>query len=125
LVGLSNGLTRVHTIGIGNGCSQALILGCAKKGKGQSVFITDHENPAKKIIQMLGDALSPVITGIKLDYNKSLVESVIPNPESLPCILKGELVNFYVTFKGQLDTPASFEFRYEDSHNRLPYAAKL
>ncbi len=69
-MGLRNGLTRVHTIGIGNGCSQALILGCAKKGKGQSVFITDNENPAEKIIQMLGDALSPVITSIKLDYDK-------------------------------------------------------
>ena len=42
MVGLNNKYSRVHTIGIGNGCSQQLILGCAKKGKGYHVFITDQ-----------------------------------------------------------------------------------
>ena len=34
--------SRVHCIGIGNGCSQALIIGCAEKGKGHHVFINDN-----------------------------------------------------------------------------------
>ena len=46
MVGLNNKFARVHTIGIGNGCSQELIVGCAKKGKGQHVFIGDHEDPS-------------------------------------------------------------------------------
>ena len=108
VVAQNNNRTRVHTIGIGNGCSQALIIGCAQKGKGQNIFISDNENPSEKIIQMLAEALSPVITEMALTYDKDLVESVIPNPESMPCVLKGQLVNFYVTFKGQLDRTAAF-----------------
>lgn len=46
MVGSNNKYARVHSIGIGNGASEALIIGCAKKGKGYSVFITDHEDPS-------------------------------------------------------------------------------
>jgi hypothetical protein len=80
MVGLNNKYSRVHTIGIGNGCSEELILGCAKKGKGSHVFITDSEDPSEKIIQLLTDSLSPVISRMKLSYDKDLVESIIPNP---------------------------------------------
>ena len=121
MVANNNKYSRVHTIGIGNGASEDLILGCAKKGKGYHVFITDNENPADKIIQLLTDSLSPVISSMKLTYDKSIVESIIPNPESLPYVLKGELVNFYITFKGQLTNSAQFSFSYEDSLNKLPF----
>jgi len=79
-----------------------LILGCAKSGRGSHVFINDSEDPAEKIIQLLTDSLSPVINKINLKFDKSVVESIIPNPESMPYVLKNEIVNFYVTFKGQL-----------------------
>jgi hypothetical protein len=102
MVGQNNKYARVHTIAVGNGASEALILGCAKSGKGCYVFITDDENPSEKIIQLLTDSLSPVISNIRLKYDKNVVQSIIPNPESLPYILKGELVNFYINFKGQL-----------------------
>ena len=58
------------------------------------------------------ESLSPVITNMKLTYDKYVVESIIPNPESLPYVLKGELVNFYITFKGQLSNSAHFTFSY-------------
>ena len=32
---------RVHTIGIGDGCSQDIIIGCAEMGKGYQTFISD------------------------------------------------------------------------------------
>ena len=80
MVGANNKYSRVHTIGIGNGCSEQLILGCAKKGKGIHVFIGDQENPAEKIIQLLSDSLSPVISKMKLTYDKEAIESIIPNP---------------------------------------------
>lgn len=112
MVGVNNKYSRVHTIGIGNGCSEALILGCAKKGKGHHVFISDDENPSEKIIQILSESLSPVVSQMRLDYDKSVVESIIPNPESMPYVLKGEIVNFYITFKGQLDRTTVFSFSY-------------
>ena len=36
--------SRLYTIGIGNGCSHQLIIECAKKGKGNHIFISDDEN---------------------------------------------------------------------------------
>ena len=92
--------SRVHTIGVGDGCSEELIKGCAKKGKGHYVFIKNDEDCSEKIVQLLTDSLSPVLSQIKLSFDKEVVESIIPNPESMPYILKDELVNFYVTFKG-------------------------
>lgn len=46
LVGRNTKFARVHTIGIGSGASQNLIVECAKKGKGQHVFIDDYEDPS-------------------------------------------------------------------------------
>lgn len=46
MVGNNNKFARVHTIGIGNGASAALIVGCAEKGKGSHVFINDQEDPS-------------------------------------------------------------------------------
>ena len=88
MVYLNNKYSRVHTIGVGNGCSQELIQGCAEKGKGQHIFISDNEDPSEKIIQLLRDSFSPVITNMKLKYDEELIESIIPNPHSLPYILK-------------------------------------
>ena len=41
MVGNNSKFARVHSIGIGNGASESLIVGCAKKGKGCHVFIND------------------------------------------------------------------------------------
>lgn len=87
-------------------------MGCAKKGKGYHTFITDQEDPSEKIIQLLTDSLSPVISKIKLDFDPDVVESIIPNPKSFPYILKGEIANFYITFKGQLDKKTTLSFSY-------------
>ena len=89
------------------------------------MFIADQENPAEKIIQLLSDSLSPVISKVSLKFDKEVVESVIPNPESMPYVLKNELVNFYVTFKNQLEAPTQFSFAYEDSMNKLPFQSDI
>lgn len=62
---------------------------------------------------------------MKLHYDKALVESIIPNPESLPYILKNEIVNFYITFKGQLGSEAKIGLSYEDSLNRTPFQSEI
>lgn len=70
MVKLNNKYARVHGIGIGNGASESLIRGCSERGKGQCVFIDDLEDPADKIIQLLSDSLSAVISSINLTYDK-------------------------------------------------------
>ena len=117
--------SRVHTIGIGDGASQALVTGCAKHGKGHSVFIKDSENPSSKIIQLLNDSLTPVISRVKLSYDHSLVESIVPNPAKIPYILKNQMVSFYLTFKGQLEKETCLSLEYEDSLNKLPFKGEV
>ena len=98
---------------------------CAEKGKGHHIFIKNDENSSDKIIQLLTDSLSPVINKMSLEFDKEIVESIIPNPESMPYILKNEIVNFYVTFKGHLNKSAKFTFEYEDTLNKLPYQSDI
>ena len=99
--------------------------GCADKGKGHCVFVRDNENSSKKIIQLLIDSFSPVISKMSLGFDKDIVESVVPNPESMPYFLKNEIVNFYVTFKGHIDRPIHFSLSYEDSFNKLPHKTDI
>lgn len=89
MIGRSNKYARVHSIGIGNGASAELIKGSAKSGKGEYVFIDDLEDPSEKIIQILADSLSPLVSSVSLKFDENIVESIVPNPKSLPYFLKG------------------------------------
>lgn len=100
---------RVHTIGVGNGASPALIKGCAEKGKGKHIFIQDNENVSAKIVQLLGTALSPVLTNFSFKYDPQMVEAVVPNPSQMPYVLKDEPVSIYVIFKPE--ATGFFDFR--------------
>ena len=61
---------------------------------------------------MLSDALLPIINNMKLKYNKDCIDSIIPNPASLPFALKSKFIHFYVNFKHQLQKPEVIEFQY-------------
>lgn len=65
--------SRVHTIGIGSSVSRDLVVECAAKGKGHAIFIGDGEEPAAKVIQLLNDSLTPVISGVSLDFDSAVV----------------------------------------------------
>jgi hypothetical protein len=51
--------------------------------------------------------------------------SIVPNPKSIPYILKDDIVNFYITFKGPLADEKHFTFTYEDSVTKLPYKSEI
>ena len=53
LIKMNTKFCRVHSIGIGNGASFNLIKGSAENGKGKYILISDYENPAEKIIELL------------------------------------------------------------------------
>lgn len=118
-------LSRVHTIGIGSAVSRELVVECAARGKGHAIFIGDGEEPAAKVIQLLNDSLTPVISGVTLDFDSAVVESIVPNPARLPYILKGEVASFFLTFRGQLAQPTSIALAYTDSRNRLPFKSAV
>ena len=59
--------------------------------------------------------MSPLISKIQLDYDKNKVESVVPNPEKTPYLLKNEVANFYFTFKGKLTDKMTISVLYTDS----------
>lgn len=117
--------SRVHTIGFGSGVSTALIFGCAEKGRGGHVFIGDDEDPSSKIIQLLNESLTPVISEVFLNFDKNVVESIVPNPAKLPFILKGDVASFFITFKGQLLKPTSISLSYTDTLNGLPFKSTI
>lgn len=67
-----------------------------------------------KIVELLEETLSPLITNISFNIELKDVDTVIPNPKKIPYILKNEPVNFYVTFKKPLTKTISFNLSYDD-----------
>ena len=78
-------------------------------------MISDEEDPTDKIIEILDKSLSPLISKLHLTYDKSKVQSVVPNPEKNPYLLKNEVANYYFTFNGRLKEPMPVLISYTDS----------
>ena len=113
-IGSHTKTSRLHCIGIGSDCSSELITGAASKGKGYSCFITDDEEPEVKMIKLLEDSLTPVISEFKFKYDEDKIESVTPSPSSVPYLLKNDLAQFFFQFKGKLTAPFPIEFTYKN-----------
>lgn len=66
--------------------------------------------------------MSPLITKLDLKvHNLELIESIVPDPQKIPYILKDDVINFYVTYKKLESSHLSFTFEYEDSLNDQLY----
>ena len=73
-------IMRFFTIGIGNGISPALIQGVAMAGKGDYDFVKDEENIEEKTQYLINSAISPVLTDIRVTFEKpSMVSQTIPD----------------------------------------------
>ena len=115
----------MHGIGIGEGASKALLKGCAEKGRGRAVFIADHENVAGKVVELLQTALSPAITEFDFEFDKGAIETVIPNPKEMPCIMKNEAVNIFVLLKPGFEGVARFAVIYKDSATKQTHRTEM
>lgn len=79
-------------------------------------MIADDEMPEQKIITMLENTLSPVITDFDLELAKSeKVERIVPNPKKMPFILKNDIISFFITFNGKLIEPFDVTISYKDT----------
>ena len=65
--------------------------------------------------------MSPVITEFAVDFDEKAVETINPNPRSMPYILKNEPVCLFVAFKPGFEGETKLTLRYQDSLNKLPY----
>jgi len=48
---------------------------------------------------LLDRALSPCLDNFSFHYDENLIESIIPAPSNIPCILKNEPFSIYLFFK--------------------------
>lgn len=62
--------------------------------------------------------MSPLISDMNIEYDESLVESIVPNPKKIPYLLKNDLANFYINFNGRLTKPFQLKIHYKDSRNK-------
>jgi len=90
--------SRVFTIGVGNGCSPELITKGAYQGKGKHEFVSDSKEIYEKVISLLNASLSPSYSDLSLEATNfdAVVKSVSPNPHSLPFLLDGQNVTFFM-----------------------------
>lgn len=77
------------------------------------------------MIELLDAALSPVITDFAIDFDEKVVESITPNPKSMPYILKDEPVQLFLRFIHGFQGKTTVSIRYTDTLNKLPYESKL
>ena len=90
LINENNDLSRVYTIGVGNGCSREIIVEGAKLGKGKHEFIAENEDMNEKIIGLLEDSITPFLSDFKMTYDINLINIIAPLPESINFIRKNE-----------------------------------
>ena len=48
---------------------------------------------------MLSACLTPMLDDFKVDFDSTVFESVFPDPENMPCLLKDEIFNLHLFLK--------------------------
>eukprot|EP01017_Pseudomicrothorax_dubius_P030091 TRINITY_DN3717_c0_g1_i15.p1 TRINITY_DN3717_c0_g1~~TRINITY_DN3717_c0_g1_i15.p1 ORF type:complete len:558 (-),score=82.86 TRINITY_DN3717_c0_g1_i15:789-2462(-) len=105
---------RVFSLGIGSGCSEEHIRDLAFHGRGKCQFVNNESKIPKKLMQLLSDSLLPAFLVTKVEYDKSLIEYISPNPQSKTYIVQNDQLNFYILFKeGALNHTNSAKIKVE------------
>ena len=53
------------------------------------------------------------------------MQSIVPNPTSIPYILKDEILNFFITFNNDIPKDTQFTFSYEDPLTKAPHTSQI
>jgi len=61
--------------------------------------VSENTEIAEQVITLLDSALTPYLDEFSFEFDKSLINSIIPSPENIPCILKNEPFIMYYLFK--------------------------
>jgi hypothetical protein len=119
---------RLHTVGVGSGVSEMLIKNCALNGGGKSIFVADGEDLEGTIIALLESVLTPYLSKFSFDFDKNIVDSIVPNPEQLAPIIKNEPFNIFIFFKqgiNKVDTYLDFTCFDSKLKTKLKYHVKI
>ena len=102
---LYNQRNRVFALGIGNGCSNALVQGCADRGKGKAAFVTNASEIPGAVVSLIEASVNSVCDDFSLEFSdaaKSSILMIAPEPSAQKFILKNEIVSFFVFFSNQV-----------------------
>lgn len=117
LIAENNDLSKVYTIGVGNGCSREIIVEGAKLGKGKHEFISETEDMNEKIIGLLEDSITPFLSDFKMNYDTNLINIIAPVPESLNFLRKNEEFRIFAFLNKQFSQQRQtfIQLQYYDS----------
>jgi len=95
--------TRFFCFGIGSSCSQVLVNSIAKAGGGKSEFIFEAENMQAKVLRQLDFALSPILTGVQINWGSISLSSPSTPAYHSPLFHGNRLLSF--VFSSCFSTP--------------------
>jgi hypothetical protein len=70
---------RVHSFGVGSGCSKYLVKSVAKAGRGSYSFVEESDNLKGKVISALRKAVEPSLKACKFTFNTA---NLLESPEN-------------------------------------------
>ena len=70
-IGMKNLDTLFYSLGIGNGCSETLVKGIAKKGMGECELVKNDEDISDKVISLLENSMSICFDSFEVKLEKS------------------------------------------------------
>ena len=110
LIRSNNHRARVFSLGIGNGCSEHLVTGCATAGMGKSVFVFDSKDISGNVILLMEAAFTPVCDDFALEFSdKEVVNMFAPDPQSLSYLLRNQMTTFYIFLNNAASDKGEFE----------------
>lgn len=110
---------RLFSVGVGSGCSEALVHKTAKAGGGKSIILSDKEDIEGKIIHLLNDSITPSLTNFQIEFDEKYIACISPMPNANSHITRGEPFTMYALLKNDLeekdDLTTVVKVKYYDS----------
>ncbi|EAR98227.1 type A von willebrand factor domain protein (macronuclear) [Tetrahymena thermophila SB210] len=91
----NNKKNRVHFIGFGSSADKILIQESAIAGKGIHEMVQFEQDLSSIVIKILCKTISATLDKFKVTFDQQIFESVYPNPQNIPFILKEEVFNLH------------------------------
>ncbi|KAL4502197.1 hypothetical protein ABPG72_000432 [Tetrahymena utriculariae] len=90
---------RVHCIGLGSGVDKELLRRCSESGRGANKQVDNASELKEVVINVLENSFTPSFTKFQVEYDDSIVESIYPNQDEFPSVLKNEQFFLHIFLK--------------------------